>query len=193
MPNRRLVTILLLGCALCAPARARAAPPPTVPALALTVERVAATGGGGVYRIAASGTVAATPAAAWRVLTDYQHLADVVPDLDSARVLARDGNRVIVEQQGAARFLWFSRAIRLVVEVRERPPDRIDVSLVEGDMKVYRGSWELHPADGGGTTVRYDAVIEPAFYVPGIVGTGIVRKDIAAMMTAVLRRMDQDK
>jgi ribosome-associated toxin RatA of RatAB toxin-antitoxin module len=118
-------------------------------------------------------------------------LADYVPDLKSARVLARDGDKVIVEQVGAARFLFFSRDIRLVVLVHEQPPNKIDVSLVEGDMKVYRCSWELVPLESGATRVLYRAAIEPAFYVPQAIGTNLVRQDIASMMTAVLKRIEQ--
>lgn len=189
----RILTTLLLGCA-CSIWSAAATPaPPAAPALNLTVSQADGANGGKAYQIAASGTVAAAQAVAWRILTDYEHLADYVPDLKSARVLARDGDKVIVEQVGAARFLMFSRAIRLVVLVHEQAPNKIEVSLIDGDMKAYRCSWELIPLDGGGTRVLYRAAIEPAFYVPAMIGTSLVRKDIANMLTAVLRRMDRDK
>lgn len=182
---------LLLACALSFAGAARAAAPPGMPAPAVNVERVEGADGGKVYQITANGTVAAPQAVAWRVLTDYAHLADFVPDLKSARVISRDGDKVVVEQQGAARFLFFNRDIRLVVQVHERPPDRIDVSLVDGDMKVYQCGWELVALADGGTRVLYRATIAPKFYVPGIVGTPLVRADIARMMAAVLSRMDR--
>lgn len=180
----------LLGCALSFPGAARAETPPRTPAPALNVERVEGAEGGKVYRITASGTVAATQALAWQVLTDYDHLADFVPDLKSARVVNRDGARVIVDQHGAARFLFFSHDIHLRVQIHEQAPDRIDVSLIDGDMKVYRCRWELVSLNGGGTRVLYQATIEPKFLVPPIVGTSLVRKDIAAMLTAVFLRME---
>ena len=37
----------------------------------------------------------------------------------------------------------------------------------------------------------YSATIAPKFYVPALVGTSIVRKDIASMMAAVLARLDR--
>jgi ribosome-associated toxin RatA of RatAB toxin-antitoxin module len=180
----RILTMLLLGYVLSAWG---AAPD-------LHVERVEGADGGKVYRIASSGTVAAAPDVVWRILTDYNHLADYVPDVKSARVLSRRGNKVIVEQEGAASFLFFSRDIRLVVQAHEQAPNRIDVTLVDGDMKVYRCSWELIPLDAsGGTRIRYEATIEPKFYVPGIVGASIVRSDVARMMKAVLLRLDRDE
>jgi len=60
-------------------------------------------------------------------------------------------------------------------------------------MAVYRCSWELVALDSGGTRVTYRAAIEPAFYVPQMIGTNLMRKDIAGMMTAVLQRMERDK
>jgi ribosome-associated toxin RatA of RatAB toxin-antitoxin module len=158
------------------------------PAFTLTVTRVDDAADGKVYRIASSATVAAAPAAVWRVLTDYDHLADFVPDLTSARVLSREGDKVIVEQLGAAHFLFFSHAIHLVTQVHEQAPDRIEVGLIEGDMRVYRCSWALSPAPGAGTNIVYTATIAPGFYVPGMIGERLVRDDIARMMAAVLAR-----
>jgi len=184
---------MLLGWVLPAGGVACATAAPAMPVPELKVRQVDGADGGKAYRIDSGGTVAATRAAAWRVLTDYDHLADYVPDLKSARVLARDGDKVTVEQVGAARFFIFSREIRLVVLVHEQAPHTIDVSLIEGDLKAYRCSWELIPLDSGGTRVLYHADIEPGFYVPGLVGASLVRKDIARLMTAVLARMDRDR
>lgn len=189
----RISTMLLLGCALFASGAAPAAQP-DAPRFELNVERAVDADGDRVYQVASSGTVAATPAAAWRVLTDYDRFADYVPNLKSARVVSRSGDSVIVEQLGAARFLFFSQDIRLTVQVHERPPHRIDISLIDGDMKVYRASWELSPLpDAAGTRVSYSATIEPKFHVPGFVGTSVVRKDVARMMAAVFLRLDREE
>ena len=191
----RYFRLLLLACALglAGAASAATAPLPS-PALDLSVERVAGADGGKVYQISSSGTVAATPAAVWKILTDYNRMADYVPDLKSARVISRSGDKVVIEQHGAARLLFFSRDIHLVVQVHEQAPNKLDVSLIDGDMKVYRCSWELSPvAATGGTRVLYNATIEPKFYVPGVVGASLVRKDIAKMMAAVLVRLDREE
>ncbi|WP_020656412.1 SRPBCC family protein [Massilia niastensis] len=188
----RIAKILLLGCALWAWGVAPVAAQSGAPRFELKVERLDGTEGDRVYQITSSGTVTATPAVVWRILTDYNHLADFLPNLISARVVSRHGDRVIVEQLGAARFLFFSQTIHLVVQVDERPPDRIDISLIDGDMKVYRASWALSPGAGAtGTRVVYNATIVPKFDVPGIVGTDVVRKDVARMMAAVLLRLDR--
>jgi len=192
---KRISTVMIFSGALatCGAAPAAAVAAPGAPPLELKVERVGGIDGGKAYQIASSGTVAATPAAVWRILTDYNRMADYVPDLKSARVVSRSGDKVIIEQLGVARFLFFSRDIHLVVQVQEQAPNRIDVTLVDGDMKIYRCTWELAANSGGGTRVMYNATIEPKFYVPGMVESSLVRRDIARMMAAVLVRLDRDE
>jgi ribosome-associated toxin RatA of RatAB toxin-antitoxin module len=184
--------MLLLCCTLSAWGAAPAAAQAGEPRFELNVERIDGAEGGKVYQISSSGTVATTPAAVWRILTDYNNLADYLPNLRSARVVSRNGDTIIVEQLGTARFLFFSRDIRVVVQVHERAPDRIDIGLIDGDMKVYRASWELIPLAGAtGTRIVYNATIGPKFDVPGIVSTSTVRKDIAKMMAAVFLRLER--
>lgn len=188
----RIAYMLLLGCALLAWGTVSMAAQPGEPRFELNVDRIDGADGGKIYQITSNATVAATPAATWRVLTDYGHLATYLPNLKSARVLSRNGERAIVEQLGTARYLFFSQTIRVVVLVHERAPDRIDISLIEGDMKVYRASWELSPLPGAaGTRIVYNATIEPKFDVPDIVGVSVVKKDIAKMMAALLLRLNR--
>jgi ribosome-associated toxin RatA of RatAB toxin-antitoxin module len=159
--------------------------------LTVSVER-AGTDAGRVCQVSASGEVAAAPAAVWRILTDYDRMAEFVPDLHSTRVVARNGDQAIVEQHGVAHFLFFRREIRLLVQVREQPMSRIDVKLVDGDMAVYDCVWRLVPVlDTGGTRIVYSAVLAPKFYVPAMLGANLIRADIAKMMAAVLARLDR--
>lgn len=145
-----------------------------------------------IFEVSASGTVKASPAAVWRVLTDYEAMPEFVPDLDMTKIMSRTGNRVIVEQSGIARFLFLSRTIYLVVHISEEPISSIDIKLVQGDMKRYRCRWELTPVpETGGTRVAYTGKMVPKFYVPGMLGSNIIRRDIERMMKAVLERLDE--
>lgn len=145
-----------------------------------------------VLEVTAAGTVKAAPAAVWKILTDYERMPEFVPDLEKTKVLSRAGSKATLEQYGVARFLFFSRAIHLVVQVAEEPMTSIDISLVTGDMKVYRCRWELTPIpETGGTHISYNGKMVPKFYVPGMLGSNILRRDIERMMKAVLKRLDQ--
>jgi ribosome-associated toxin RatA of RatAB toxin-antitoxin module len=144
------------------------------------------------FDVTASGTVQAAPAAVWKVLTTYERMPEFVPDLRSAKVLSRTPNRAVIEQVGVARFLFFQREIHLVVQAIEEPNNRIDVSLVDGDMRVYQCRWELTPVpETGGTRIVYTGKLAPRFYVPSMLGANLIRSDIERMMAAVLTRLDQ--
>ncbi|MET0858127.1 MAG: SRPBCC family protein [Telluria sp.] len=178
----RLCFCLMMAAAL--PAMAR-------PALDVSVARLDGADGK-VYQISARGEVAAAPGAVWRILTDYERMAEFVPDLHRTRVISRSGDEAVIEQFGEARLLFLRREIRLVVQVREQPISQIDISLVDGDMKVYRCTWKLVPVpETGGTRVFYSGTVAPKFYVPGMLGSNLIRGDIETMMTAVMKRLDR--
>lgn len=179
----RLSLCLLLACAV--PAMAQ------LPALEVNV-KLADVDDQKVFDVQASGAVMASPAAVWKILTSYERMPEFVPDLQSSRVVSRNGNEVIVEQLGAARLLFIKRDIRLVVRVTEQPTSIIDIALISGDMKQYHCRWELIPMpETGGTRILYSGRLVPNFYVPGMLGASMVRTDIEKMMTAVLARLDR--
>jgi len=159
------------------------------PASDVVVKRVNADGEQ-VFEVTASGSVKATPEAVWKVLTNYEGMPEFVPDLKKNKVLSRTGNRVIIEQSGVARFLFLSRTIHLVVQAHEEPMTAIDISLVTGDMKVYSCRWQMTALPEGGTRIDYSGKMVPKFYVPGMLGSNIIRGDIERMMSAVLQRLD---
>jgi ribosome-associated toxin RatA of RatAB toxin-antitoxin module len=145
-----------------------------------------------MYEVDATGTVAAPLPKVWRILTGYERMAEFVPDMESCKVLSRTGNEVIVEQFGVARFLFMSKSIHLIVRATEQPMSSIDISLISGDMKHYESHWELIPVpETGGTKIVYSGRLIPNFYVPGILGSKMIRSDIERMMAAVLARIDR--
>ncbi|WP_338769298.1 SRPBCC family protein [Massilia sp. METH4] len=187
---RQLLLLLLLGCAVPALVLAEGARTDT-PKLQVTVKRVTQDALH-MYEIDATGTVQAPLPVVWRILTGYDRMEEFVPDLVSCRVLSRNGNEVIIEQFGNARFLFMSRSIHLIVRATEQPMSSIDIDLISGDMKHYESRWELVPVpETGGTKIVYSGRMMPGFYVPGILGTNIIRGDIERMMGAVLARLDK--
>lgn len=164
---------------------------PELPKLEVAVNRIEIDGQK-MYEVDATGTVAAPLPKVWKILTSYERMADFVPDMESCKVLSRNGNEVTIEQFGVARFLFMTRAIHLVVRATEQPMSSIDIALVSGDMKHYESHWELIPVpETGGTRVVYSGRLMPNFYVPGILGAKMVRGDIERMMGAVLARIDR--
>lgn len=188
----RLFFCLLFVCAAPAMAQGQKLDPPKFepPKLDVSVRRIEQDSMH-VYEVDATGTVQAPPAIVWKVLTTYERMDEFVPDLESCKVLSRNGNEVIIEQFGTARFLFMSRSIHLIVRATETPMTSIDIALISGDMKHYESHWELIPVpETGGTRIVYSGKMAPNFYVPGILGAKMIRGDIERMMGAVLTRLD---
>ncbi|NGZ83516.1 SRPBCC family protein [Duganella aceris] len=186
---KRFLVFLLLG--VTAQAGLAQAPRLELPKLEVSVNRVDVDAMH-MYEVDATGTVAAPLPKVWRILTGYERMAEFVPDMESCRVLSRNGNEVILEQFGVARFLFMSKAIHLIVRATEQPMSSIDITLISGDMKHYESHWELIPVpETGGTRIVYSGKMIPNFYVPGILGSKMIRSDIQRMMNAVLARLDR--
>lgn len=184
----RFLVFLLLG--VTAPVMAQA-PKLELPKLEVSVNRVDHDGQH-MYEVDATGTVAAPLPKVWRILTGYDRMAEFVPEMESSKVLSRNGGEVIIEQFGVARFLFMSRTIHLIVRAVEQPMSSIDISLMSGDMKHYEARWELVPVpETGGTKIIYHGKLLPNFYVPSLLGSKMVRNDIERMMNAVLARLDR--
>jgi len=185
----RFLLFLLLG--VTAQAGLAQAPKLELPKLEVSVNRVELDALH-MYEVDATGTVAAPLPKVWRILTGYERMAEFVPDMESCKVLSRNGNEVILEQFGVARFLFMSKSIHLIVRATEQPMSSIDISLISGDMKHYESHWELIPIpETGGTRIVYSGKMIPNFYVPGILGSKMIRGDIQRMMSAVLARLDR--
>jgi ribosome-associated toxin RatA of RatAB toxin-antitoxin module len=81
----------------------------------------------------------------WKVLTDYEALAEFVPNLTKSRLLEHPQGGIRLEQVGAGRFLRFNFCARVVLDLEEYFPKKINFRMVEGDFKDFSGSWLLEP------------------------------------------------
>ena len=57
----------------------------------------------------------------WRVLTDYERMPRFIPGIARSVVRQRQGNHLLVEHTGDARFLFFTFPIDVTLEVDELP------------------------------------------------------------------------
>ena len=142
----------------------------------------------GIFSVHATAPVAADVETAWQVLTDYNHLAEFVPDMKSSHVVSVAGEPLHVEQKGETGFLFFNRDFEVVLEVEEMPPKRLKFRATGGDMKHMQGEWRIR-ADADSVNIEYEAEIEPDFWVPPLVGTALMRRDIRGNIEGVIREM----
>lgn len=127
----------------------------------------------------------------WAVLTDYDRIAEFIPNFDVSRVLSRDGTRVTVHQRGVASFLFLRFPIDVIVESTEQYPRRISVRQRSGNLARLTGQYdiEVEPARGAArpiVSLRWHGVIEPAQYLPPLLGHALIAHNIERQFRALV-------
>lgn len=103
----------------------------------------------------------------WQILTDYDHLADFVPNLTQSQRIEHPQGGIRIEQVGAECLLKIKFCARVVLDMVERFPDRIDFTMIEGDFKIFQGCWTLTPvANGTATDLGYQLLVLPQRIMP---------------------------
>jgi ribosome-associated toxin RatA of RatAB toxin-antitoxin module len=103
----------------------------------------------------------------WQVITDYEHLADFVPNLTSSKRLPDSAGRIRLEQIGSQCFLKFKFCARVVLQMRESFPHELGFTMEEGDFRKFEGVWKLQSADDDQSTqLSYDLSVKPPRAMP---------------------------
>jgi carbon monoxide dehydrogenase subunit G len=119
--------------------------------------------------------VPATPGEAWRVLTDYEHMAAFLPNVRSSRIVERDGDKLHVAQQGKAHYGLLSFSYQLLQEVALKPYTQIRSRAIGGSIRKSVGYTRL-VAEGSGTRIVYHCESEPDLHVSRVVKQAFVEK-----------------
>jgi hypothetical protein len=159
-------------------ARAAAAPDPEV-----RIERR-----GDAYAVSARLAVDVDRSIAWEVITDYDRLRNFVPDMDESRIVSRPGEPTLVRQSGAWNLLGYRVPVQIVAQIDEQPMHSVRFHSVSGNVRVENGEWSI-AEQGGGVTITYRVECTPDFWVPPILGTVLIRRDVRAKLERVAQEM----
>lgn len=142
------------------------------------------------FDVTATAEIGANSADAWKVLTDYDRLAEFIPGVLESRVLSRNGLSVLLDQRGETRllFLRFPMYVRLAIE--EFPPDRIVSRAVAGNFKELHGVYYLQSRDSG-VQLRFEGGFTPDFGVPPLIGTLLVGNAVERRFIALVREIEK--
>jgi ribosome-associated toxin RatA of RatAB toxin-antitoxin module len=152
---------------------------------------VQATRDGEAVEVEAVAEIAVGVARAWEVLTDYNRLAQFVPDLHESRVVSREGPKAVVEQKGAARFLFFTYPIEVRLAVTEYPHRRIESRAVAGNFRELRSVYTLEAREGG-VRLRYQGRLVPDFELP-LFHTYVLKSNVEATFRAMVEEIERDQ
>jgi len=143
---------------------------------------------GDSYAVFARLAVDVDRSTAWSVITDYNRLPDFVPDMDESRIVSRPGEPTLVRQAGAWKFLGYSVPVQIVARVEEQPMRSVRFHSVSGNVRIENGEWSI--ADqGAGVAITYRVECTPEFWVPPLLGSLLIRRDVRTKLERVTQEM----
>lgn len=99
---------------------------------------------------------------AWAVLTDYDNFENFLPNIKSSELLEKADNRKVFEQVNEFKVLPFvTTRSRVKIQATESYPQRVDFTLVDGDLKSLKGVWLLEPVSNGRVLVTHQVSVDP--------------------------------
>lgn len=160
---------------------------------------------GETYVVHATAQVAADQRVVWETLTDYERLREFVPGVTRARVLARVGNQLTIEQVGVFSVFFVDLPVQVRLAVQHTPYStvlaRMAVGAVdtgESTLRSFTGRYGLTPVrvlHRPGVRLDYDARFELAQPLPALVGSlfgvGAVRRTMREQFEAMLREIER--
>ena len=138
--------------------------------------------------------VAATALEAWNVMTDYDNMARFISNLQSSRIIGRDGNTLTVEQKGRASRGPLTLSFENIREIVLVPSREVHSRLISGDLKA--SEFTTRVIDHGDTAqiVNHGEFV-PKIWVPPIIGPAVIeaetRKQFQELRVEILRRKSE--
>ncbi|MGC8467599.1 MAG: SRPBCC family protein [Acidithiobacillus sp.] len=141
----------------------------------------------GSFAVHAVFPVPVSPARAFAVMTDYEHMAQFIPQMRKSQVLWRNGERESVLQEGSVDLLWLHIPTYVVMSVHLLPDRAVHFHSSGGSMAV-SGQAEIRPL-AGGSLVDYRASLKPGTVLPLAFAQGSVTRYIRQQMEALRTEM----
>ncbi len=128
------------------------------------------------------------PKLIFEVLTDYEHMHEYVPDMTSSRIMSKEDNKIRVEQKGKSGIGPFKFKFEVVRDVELTLMTEIKSTLVSGNFKSMRTSTKL-VQEGDNTRLNYVADMEPDFWVPPLIGSSILKRQVRRQFEAFVAEL----
>lgn len=129
----------------------------------------------------------------WQVLTNYEALADFIPNMAKSRRLEHPTGGIRLEQVGTQRLLRFNFSARVVLDLEEKFPHEIKFELVEGDFRAFSGSWLLSPnstPEQTITTLCYIVRVLPKRTMPVAIIERRLKNDLRLNLLSIRQRVE---
>jgi carbon monoxide dehydrogenase subunit G len=130
---------------------------------------------GSAFTVSAELTVAADTDEVWSVLTDFDHMAQILSNVDASRIANRDGNKFDVIQTSHASAGLLHISLDSVRQVELSPKQEIRSHLLKGDLKSSDFTTRVVP---DGSVVKI--TVQGKFVASGLTGAVITPETVEA-------------
>jgi carbon monoxide dehydrogenase subunit G len=129
-------------------------------------------------------------AVAWEVLTDFEHMAEWVPNVRESRVVKRETNAVTIEQRGVAKFGVASLPYTSERRLEMNKPVTIRSAQVRGTLLRVESLMTLEP-DGNGTSITYHFEMVPGLLAGFVMSKSVLEHEITEQFGAIVGEMSR--
>jgi len=127
---------------------------------------------------------------AWEVLVDYDHMTTILSNLTASHVARRNGNTLIVRQEGIARFGLFSYPFQVEREIRLEPMQRILTKNLSGSLKRMESEVRLKPSGNGSPVIiEYRAEFVFGSILAGLFAASFLNHEVEEQFQSMLAEM----
>ncbi|CAM8986531.1 unnamed protein product [Rhodiola kirilowii] len=154
---------------------------------------------GGVHRcVVASITVKAPVREVWNVMTAYERLPEIVPNLAISRVLFRDNNKVRILQEGCKGLLYMVLHARVELDLCEHLEEEISFEQVEGDFDSFQGKWIFEQLGNQHTLLKYtvESKMHKDSFLSEAIMEEVIYEDLPSNLCAIrdyVEKMEDEK
>ncbi|KAL8546764.1 hypothetical protein ACS0TY_006474 [Phlomoides rotata] len=149
---------------------------------------------GGVHRcVVASITVKAPVPQVWSILTAYETLPEIVPNLAISKILSRENNKVRILQEGCKGLLYMVLHARVVLDLWEHLEQEIRFEQVEGDFDAFRGKWILEKLGSQHTLLKYsvESKMHKNSFLSEAIMEEVIYEDLPSNLCAIRDYMEK--
>jgi carbon monoxide dehydrogenase subunit G len=125
---------------------------------------------------------------AWDVLTDFEHMAQWVPNVRQSKVVQRDDHAVTVEQRGVVKYglVGFPYATERRIELHL--PSTIHSTQTKGSLQRVESLMTLESV-AAGTRLTYHLEVVPSRLAGAVLSTGFLEHELAEQFGAIIEEM----
>jgi carbon monoxide dehydrogenase subunit G len=141
----------------------------------------------GGFAIRATFPVSVRPTQAFAVMTDYDHMAQFIPQMRKSQILWRNGEHESVLQEGSVDLLWLHFPSFVVMSVHLASNDAVLFHSTSGNLEI-SGRAQVRPT-AAGSVVDYVTTMKPQIAIPLGLAQNFVAHYIRQQMIALRAEM----